>query len=308
MENEEKRSPYQQGMYLDVSVKNEGSFDGIEMGVLENGIPYLTQSGLATACGVQRLRIKEISDEWTESVESGIFKKGKMTFISSYLLQRGYTEPRLYIPILKNGVEYHAFPDIVCLAILEFYAFESTQAKNETAERSYRNLAQYGLREFIYKAVGYSPDDPWKHYHDRVSILKNMSSVPEGCYIIFNEIAGMMVDLIQSGLVINQYTVPDISVGRIWASYWRNEKLSEKYGEIKPCNHYYPEDFNQSESNPQCINSYPEESIPEFRRWFRNEYLPTKFPKYILSKANLLPGGKKYAEKLIETFENKYIN
>ncbi|MDW9182433.1 hypothetical protein SFA33_04205 [Escherichia coli] len=45
------------------------------MGVLDNGIPYLTQNGLANVCGVQRLRIKEITDEWAQSVENGIFKK-----------------------------------------------------------------------------------------------------------------------------------------------------------------------------------------------------------------------------------------
>lgn len=300
MKKNEKRSPLQQNMHLDISIKNEGNFDGIEMGVLENGIPYLTQNGLATACGVQRLRIKEISDEWTESITSGIFKKGKMTFISSYLLQRGYNDPKLYIPIQKNGVEYHAFPDIVCLAILEFYAFESSQAKNEIAERSYRNLAQFGLKEFIYNVVGYKPEDPWYHYHSRVSIINNMN-VPTGCYIIFNEIAGLMVDLIQAGLIVNQYTVPDISVGSTWAKYWKDNNLSSIHGNTQPCHHYYPDEYNQSLSNPQIINAYPETSIPEFRKWFRDIYLPTKFPGYILKKANLLPGGTTYAKQLINT-------
>ncbi|MDX1834712.1 hypothetical protein SFA52_12950 [Escherichia coli] len=60
---------------LDLDVKQEAVINGIEMGVLDNGIPYLTQNGLANVCGVQRLRIKEITDEWAQSVENGIFKK-----------------------------------------------------------------------------------------------------------------------------------------------------------------------------------------------------------------------------------------
>lgn len=77
---------------LDLEVKQEAIINGIEMGVLDNGIPYLTQSGLASVCGVQRLRIKEITDEWAQSVEHGIFRKGRMTFIGTYLLNEGFTD------------------------------------------------------------------------------------------------------------------------------------------------------------------------------------------------------------------------
>lgn len=298
-----ERSPSNKTIPLDLDVKQEGIINGVEMGVLDNGIPYLTQSGLATVCGVQRLRIKEITDEWADSYESGIFKKGKMTFIGSYLLREGFVEPKLFIPVMKKGTENHAYPDVVCMAIIEYYAFESKQAESETALRSYRELAKKGLKEYIYEALKYKPEDPWKHYHDRVSIIKEMGAVPDGFYIIFNEISGMMVDLIQAGLTINSHTVPDGSVGSCWAIFWKKNGLSHEYGETTDCEHYYPEDFAQSKSNPQIINAYPNSSLPEFRRWFRHEYLPTKFPPYILKKANLLPGGHEDAQKLISAFK-----
>ncbi len=82
----EKRSSSLKSIPLDIDVRQETTINGIEMGVLENGIPYLTQNGLSNVCGVQCLRIKEITDEWAESYEHGVFKKGKMTFIGSYLL------------------------------------------------------------------------------------------------------------------------------------------------------------------------------------------------------------------------------
>ncbi|MFK3656249.1 hypothetical protein [Escherichia coli] len=163
---------------LDLDVKQEAVINGIEMGVLDNGIPYLTQNGLANVCGVQRLRIKEITDEWAQSVENGIFKKGRMTFIGTYLLNEGFTDEKLYIPIIRNGVEYHAYPDVVCMAILEYYAFEAKQAESETAIRSYRELAKKGLKTFIYEALKYQPEDPWRHYHDRVSLLKDKGTIP----------------------------------------------------------------------------------------------------------------------------------
>lgn len=292
---------------LDVDVKQDGVIDGIEMGVLGNGIPYLTQNSLAKVCGVQRLRIKEITDEWAESVEHGLFKKGKMTYIGSYLIKEGFNDDRLYIPIIKAGVENHAYPDIVCMAILEYYAFESKAADNEIAIKSYRELTKRGLRNYIYESLNYTPDDPWKFYHDRVSLLKSKNTVPDGYFIIFNEISGMMVDLITAGLVVNSHTVPDGSVGNHWGRHWGNNELSKKFGERVDCEHYYPEEFRQSKSNPQMINAYPNEALPEFRRWFKHEYLQTKFPKYILTKANLLPKGKGDVDRLIEALKNKSL-
>lgn len=302
-----KRSPSNKIIPLDLDVRQEAVINGIEMGVLDNGIPYLTQNGLAIVCGVQRLRIKEITDEWAESYETGVFKKGKMTFIGSYLLREGFTEPKLFIPVMKKGTENHAYPDVVCMAILEYYAFESKQAESETALRSYRELAKKGLKEYIYEALKYQPADPWHHYHERVSILRDMGTVPDGHYIIFNEISGMMVDLIQAGLIVNQHTVPDGSVGSCWAYFWKNKSLSAEFGTPESCEHYYPEEFAQAKSNPQIINAYPNTSLAEFRRWFRHEYLPTKFPAYILKKTNLLPGGKEEAARLIEAFNGKSL-
>ncbi len=292
---------------LDLDVKQEAVINGIEMGVLDNGIPYLTQNGLANVCGVQRLRIKEITDEWAQSVENGIFKKGRMTFIGTYLLNEGFTDEKLYIPIIRNGVEYHAYPDVVCMAILEYYAFEAKQAESETAIRSYRELAKKGLKTFIYKALKYQPEDPWRHYHDRVSLLKDKGTIPDGYFIIFNEIAGMMVDLINAGLAINQHTVPDGSVGSCWARHWKAKGLATEFGERVDCEHYYPEDFLQASSNPQIINAYPDSALSEFRRWFKHEYLTTKFPPYILKKSNVLPGGTEDANRLIEAFKKSEL-
>lgn len=144
MKNHENRSPSQKGMYLDISIKNEGEFDGIEMGVLENGIPYLTQNGLSIACGVQRLRIKEISDEWTKSFEHGIFKKGKMTFIGSYLQKSGYVEPKLYIPIMKNNVEYH--PKAIDDSVLDSISYsQAGSVRHKDAFTAYNDGYKFAL-------------------------------------------------------------------------------------------------------------------------------------------------------------------
>lgn len=42
-------------------VEKQVEFDGIEMGVLENGIPYLSESGLARMCGITRSTLYSLS-------------------------------------------------------------------------------------------------------------------------------------------------------------------------------------------------------------------------------------------------------
>lgn len=287
---------------LDLGVRQEGVFNEIEMGVLENGIPYLTQNGLARICGVSNTSIADIATEYAQCFQSGIFARGRMEFISSYLQQAGYTDPVLFISVMRAGSVHYAFPDIVCMALLEFYAFESQATSNSTAQQYYRELARVGLRDYIYGALRYQPEDPWGPYHQRVSIIQSTNTVPDGYFIIFNEIAGLMVDLIAAGLAVNMYTVPDISVGSCWARHWNSHDLERRFGARVPCEHHYPDDFNQSASNPQMINAYPNEALPEFRRWFRHEYLPTKFPKYILTKAGMLPGGRADALRIADNF------
>ena len=54
--------PPRQRMLLDIKIKVERKIGGVEMGVLENGIPYLTQTGLAAITGVDRATIRAITN------------------------------------------------------------------------------------------------------------------------------------------------------------------------------------------------------------------------------------------------------
>ncbi len=48
--------------------------------------------------------------------------------------------------------------------------------------------------------------------------------------------------------------------------------------------HNYPAYYLQSFSNPQQSWAYPDEALPLFRMWFKEEYLASKFPQYLLKK------------------------
>lgn len=97
--------------------------------------------------------------------------------------------------------------------------------------------------------------------------------MPKGYLSIFREVADMIVTLGQAGLHIDSSFVPDGSVGKIWATYWKENKLTEKYGERKEWDHNFPDYFPQAKSNPQAAACYPEMALGEFRRWLREHYI-----------------------------------
>ena len=297
-------APHKQ-LRLDLGIKVERDVAGVEMGVLDNGIPYLTQTGLAAMAGAARSTIFEITREWERRFEDPTIVPGtRIGFLKDYLFQHGYDESRLYIEILKDNSPHYAYPDVVCMAIIEFLAFEA-QRTNGAALRNYRRLSGYGLQKFIYEALNYVPEDNWRHFNDRVSILKDRA--PIGYFIVFNEVTGLAVDLINSGLTVNDKTIPDQSVGSHWGKYWSENDLNGRFGDRITWEHYYPDYYPQAASNPQTPWAYPDEALPLFRRWFRTTYLTTKFPAYILRKANVLKGGKQEAIEIAGLYDQKTI-
>ncbi|WP_240651662.1 hypothetical protein [Serratia microhaemolytica] len=291
-------------MPLDLGIEVERDVNGVEMGVLENGISYLTQRGLSEITGISRPAIQGITKEWEELFDEDFLGKDRISFFKDYLFKNGYREPKLYIETTQNGSVHFAYPDVVCMAFLEYYAFES-KADSTKALANYRRFAALGLRRFIYEALEYTPGDKWKYHNDRVSLLRN--SAPTGHFTIFHEITGLIVDLIEADLTINHKTIPDISVGIAWGKYWSEQNLEAQFGSRIPYEHNYPNYYPQSLSNPQKTNAYPDAALPLFRQWFKQEYLPTKFPAYILKKASLLPGGRDEALQIGGMYQNKAL-
>ncbi len=157
---------YTQGSLFHVEKQIE--IDGVEMGVLENGIPYLTESGLARMCGIDRKVLNRLAIGWNEEK---LKPRGKQ--IAQLLEQSSYIEDSLFLKSEHKHVEVNAYTEPVCLALLEYYAFLTEEPRQE-AIRAFRALARTTFRAFIYQSVGYSPEqrilDSWKHFHDRVDM------------------------------------------------------------------------------------------------------------------------------------------
>lgn len=267
---------------LDLGIEKQVEIDGVGMGVLSDGTAFLSGRGLARLCGVAHSVVQYVSTEW-DKVESFPRAKKIREILDSH--GGGFATP--YIEISQRSGSFYAYPDAVCLALLEYYAFDAGTNVRDEAKRNYRLLAGKALRDFIYTQVGYDPKnfvpEAWRQFHDRVSLTYN--SVPSGYFGIFKEIADMIVTLGQAGLHIDASFVPDISVGLAWSNHWKKDNLDDKFGERTKFEHNYPSYFPQSASNPQEPWCYPEGSLGEFRKWFRDSYIGSgKFQNYIEGK------------------------
>lgn len=174
--------------------------NGIEMGVLSDGTPYLSIRGLAKACGIAPSTLIEQIQAWAAGRRTGK--------LAQMVLSAGYSGDRLSIQLASN---MHAVPDSICILVLEHYAIDQA---NPTAVNNYRLLARQGLRTFIYQATGFDPSRllprGWRDFHDRLVLSK----LPAGYFGVFREMSEFLLRAIQAGLVVDEHTIPDISVGK----------------------------------------------------------------------------------------------
>lgn len=265
---------------FDLQVAAEREIDGVGMGVLSDGTPFLTIRGLARMCGVDHTMIVRITADWVQSPLRPREQK-----IRELVRAQGADDSVAFIAVNKNGTIHHAVPAAVCMAILEYYAFEA-KSESDQAAKSYRVLARKGFNDFIYAQVGYNPsgaaDIAWKQFHDRVSLTYH--TVPAGYFSVFKEIADLFVTLIRGGANLGQSFIPDISVGQLWAKHWTADNLDIVYGDRIKYDHNYPAYFPQSASNPQPSYCYPDDALGEFRKWVRDVYVAKRMPMYLDQK------------------------
>jgi hypothetical protein len=262
---------------LPLSVSIEREIDGLDMGVLEDGTPFLHGRALAKMCGAAPSSIIGQAAAWAAGKRDGR--------LAQKLIAAGVESPLLYVPTSYNQKAVHAYTEQVCMVFLDYYAFDAA-TPSEQARNAFRKLATAGLRLFVYRALGYDPSNSvpiaWRHFHDRMTLC----TAPVGYFSIFKESADFVINAIRHGLRVDDKTIPDGSIGGVWGAKWRDENLDEQYGPRQRHEHNYPEYFPQSASNPQNAWAYPVEALPEFRRWMHSVYIPEKLPSYLSSKVS----------------------
>ncbi|HBC08262.1 MAG TPA: hypothetical protein DC046_11885 [Rhodospirillaceae bacterium] len=289
---------------LDLSIEKDTEIGGIGMGVLSDGTPYLNQRGLAALCGVQNAHIGTISSQWTDKDQ-----KPRIKSIKGTLNKAGFTSiEAAHVEIIHKGTANFCYPAEICLAVLEYYAFDAGANCTDKARDNFRLLAGSKLREMIYAQVGYDPTgaNRFVKWHERLEL--NYQSAPKGYFHVFNEAHTIIYELIVAGADIGEKFVVDISIGHHWSKYWVDNDLEGSFGGRKKWPHHYPDTHPQSKSNPQESWCYPLVSLGAYREWLQDTYIEGgKFRKYLtdkVSKGDLAPS---VAQLALDTIEPKQI-
>lgn len=266
---------------LELEIAAEREIDGVGMGIFNDGQSFLTLRGLARMCGVDHAALVRMTAQWMDTP-----LKPREAKIRELVKAHNADDTIVFVASIKNGTIHHAVPEAVCMATLEYYAFEAKQGNSELAAKNYRLLARKGFNDFVYSQVGYNPDGAydiaWKQFHDRVSLSHH--TVPDGYFSVFKEIADLFVTLIRQKASLGPSFIPDISVGLAWGKYWKEQSLDILYGDRVKYEHNYPLYFPQAASNPQSPYAYPDEALGEFRKWVRERYLKNNLRTYLESK------------------------
>jgi hypothetical protein len=272
---------------LPLAILDEHDFGEIGMGVLSDGTPYLNQRGLAALCGVENAHIGNISKDWADN------EKPRIKAIKAILAKSGAGFAAPHVEIMHKGKVHFCYPAEVCLAVLEYYAFDAGHNCQEQARDNFRILAGSKLRELIYSQLGYDPtgSKKFEKWHERIAL--NYQGAPKGYFHVFNEAHTIIYELIMAGALIGEKFVVDISIGQHWSKYWTDNALADEYGERIKWLHSYPDSHPQSKSNPQECWCYPLAALGHYREWLQAKYIEGgKFATYLagkVSKGELAP-------------------
>ena len=209
---------------------------------------------------------------------------------------------------VETGGAEHGYVEDVAMSILEYYGFEA-QTPSTIAQRNFRLLARAGLRAFVYRALGLDssgkpPPPHFAKFYDRLML----NSVPAGFFSVFHEMADVILHAAQNGLAVDEHTIPDISIGKLWSAHWTDTGQEAVHGTRTKHPHVYPDYFPQALSNAEIRAwIYPLATLGEFRLWMQRTYLPSKCPKYLNDKVRrgVLPPST--AELILQKMEPKML-
>jgi len=117
MSNEISRLPAKPGQMkingkqgrLKLEIEKQTEIQGIGMGVLKDGTPFLNQRGLARLCGVENAHIETISSQWNEADQ-----KPRIKAIKELLNSRGVSIEVPHLVLMVDGKPMFAYPDKAC--------------------------------------------------------------------------------------------------------------------------------------------------------------------------------------------------
>lgn len=134
-----RKSAHASRAKVEVTVTAYAEIDGVGMGLLSNGEPYLTQRGLAALCGVQNAHIGTISRDWATD-------KPRITAIKTRL---GFKRAQAHKVLTYDRHRLFAYDAAIAQAVLHYYALDAGNHAKPEALKNRARFADNGLKAFI---------------------------------------------------------------------------------------------------------------------------------------------------------------
>lgn len=164
------------------------------------------------------------------------------------------------------------------LAVSEsgMYALVVTSRKKEV--KPFRKWITSEVLPSIRKTGSYSanPQPPAiASWYSRVMLFHQKNNIPIGYWSIFEQTINLVAKLEEYGYALPEGKILDISVGKCWATYLRNELKINPDNVAQKYKHYYP-----GWAHPIEANIYPVSLLVPFQEWLQRTYKPIKLPAY----------------------------
>jgi DNA-binding XRE family transcriptional regulator len=231
----------------------------------------MSQSGLAIFAGVSRTTIQNLEKALATSAPSKVLEP----FVGQSLTL-ATPDPTIEGKPVGNLKIYRSS---FCAAVLKHYA--NPDQENPTAVYSLLRFAERGIDDFIQEVTG------WKEYCDSrplhtgvyIKRIEHMRDhkVDDNLWMVFREAAELLLLIEKDWRVpINDYDILDGSIGRRWSDYRKNQQWVGSVGS-------YIHQYRDQRGSIAC-NAFEMVELPYFRRWLREEYIPTHLPQYLTDK------------------------
>lgn len=117
-------------------------------------------------------------------------------------------------------------------------------------------------------------------WFDRLKLYRRHTKIPTGWFSIFEEMCShLMADFEDAGYSLPMGSVPDISVGKHFCQYMREQgHNTNDPALVRKYKHHYP-DGRVVDANIYCIDL-----LPLHRVWFEKTYVQVHLGKYLKSK------------------------
>jgi hypothetical protein len=286
-----------------------------------DGISGMTVTALADFCGIDQPAITNLlnkirdSDPITKDIEESL----KPYAGKDWRLITNDSQGRLIIV------------DEVCQAVVEYYALDARSYKGkEVARDNFRVIAKAGMRLFIWSKTGYIPpqfrpkdNKPTRgaYWYKRIGLAMSDTVKPlqAGYFCVYVEMMRFFSELeMRLGYVVDdinletdEHIVPDISIGKRFNSWLRDDSESASKarkeflnshhvidfrpaannksgyrhagannGEVLIYNHIYPSESHGS-NNIHFATSYPNRYKSIFHHYLEECYIPEHCFPYI---------------------------